>query len=155
MTTHDLAIIGCGPAGDKAATRAAYIGKRVAVIERAAELGGKCLRGGLPSKVLRDAALSYSGARRRLGDLFTTRSDTPVTMESLVRATEALCDAHVSRIQDGIDRHDIDLISGEARFVGPRELEVVDSAGGRRVNRGGQDHHRDRLAPGPAQFRAV
>jgi NAD(P) transhydrogenase len=130
---YDLVVIGCGPAGDKAATRAAYIGKRVAVIERAAELGGKCLRGGLPSKVLRDAALSYSGARRRLGDLFTTRSDVPVTMESLVRATEALCDAHVSRIRDGIDRHDIDLITGAARFVGRREVEVTGDAERRRL----------------------
>lgn len=132
MSHYDLLIIGCGPAGDKASTRAAYLGKRVAVIERAEELGGKCLLGGLPSKVLRDAALSYSGARRRLGDLFTTRSDAPVTMESLVRATETLCEAHASRIRAGIDRHDIDLIAGEARFVGPRELEVTGSGGDRR-----------------------
>lgn len=124
----DLAVIGCGPAGDKAATRAAYLGRRVAVIERADELGGKCLRGGLPSKVLRDAALSYSGVRRRLGDLFTTRSG-PVTMESLVKATETLCDAHISRIRAGIDRHGIELIGGEARFVDPHRLAITEPGG--------------------------
>jgi len=36
----DLIVIGCGPAGEKAGAQAAYFGKRVAVIERAASPGG-------------------------------------------------------------------------------------------------------------------
>jgi hypothetical protein len=34
--TFDLVVIGCGPAGEKGGAQAAYFGKRVAVIERAA-----------------------------------------------------------------------------------------------------------------------
>ena len=32
--TYDLVVIGSGPAGEKAATQAAYFGKRVAIVER-------------------------------------------------------------------------------------------------------------------------
>ena len=66
---YDLVIIGSGPAGEKAAVKAATFDKRVAVVERDWALGGACAHSGLPSKVLRDAVLSYTGARRRLGDL--------------------------------------------------------------------------------------
>ena len=46
----DLVVIGSGPTGEKAAVKAAYFGKRVAVVERFAVLGGECRKAGLPSK---------------------------------------------------------------------------------------------------------
>lgn len=53
-----LVVIGSGPAGEKAATQAAYFGKRVAVIEREPHLGGACINTGtLPSKTPRETAL--------------------------------------------------------------------------------------------------
>ena len=54
----DLVIIGCGPAGEKAGAQAAYFGKRVAIIERAPEVGGSCINTGtVPSKTLRETAI--------------------------------------------------------------------------------------------------
>lgn len=38
--SFDLVVIGCGPAGEKGAAQTAYFGKRVAVIERARDVGG-------------------------------------------------------------------------------------------------------------------
>jgi len=35
-----VAVIGSGPAGEKGAAQAAYFGKRVALVERSAEVGG-------------------------------------------------------------------------------------------------------------------
>ena len=62
----DLVVIGAGPAGEKAAVQAAYFGKRVAVVERAAEPGGAGVHTGtLPSKTLRETALYVSGYRAR------------------------------------------------------------------------------------------
>ena len=44
--THDLLVIGCGPAGEKAAAQAAaYFGKRV-VVEQAPEPGGAAVHTG-------------------------------------------------------------------------------------------------------------
>ena len=64
--TFDLVVIGCGPAGEKAGAQAAYFGKRVAVIERAADVGGSCINTGtVPSKTLRESALYFSGLKQR------------------------------------------------------------------------------------------
>src|SRR5580692_11249021 len=50
---YDLAVIGGGSAGFNAARAAAALGKRVAVIDGARELGGLCiLRGCMPSTTL-------------------------------------------------------------------------------------------------------
>jgi NAD(P) transhydrogenase len=121
---YDLAVIGCGPAGEKAAVRGAYLGKRVVVIERAPKLGGQCLRGGLPSKVLREAALSYSGARRRLGDLFRSAPGHRLPMEWFAEASAALCDDHVARAERNLVKHEVTRVSGEARFLDPHTLGI-------------------------------
>lgn len=120
----DIVVIGCGPAGEKAAVRAAYLGKRVAIIERSVSLGGKCFSGGLPSKVLRDAALSYSGARRRLGDLFRTAPTHRLPMEWFTTATASLCDAHAARAGDSLERHGVRLVRGAATLRSKHEVEV-------------------------------
>ncbi|MCH9275819.1 FAD-dependent oxidoreductase [Bifidobacterium amazonense] len=50
---YDIAIVGAGPGGYSTALRAAQLGRRVALIERDATLGGTCLnRGCIPSKAL-------------------------------------------------------------------------------------------------------
>jgi NAD(P) transhydrogenase len=47
---YDLIAIGSGPGGQRAAIQAAKLGKRVAVIERTAGVGGVCVRTGtIPS----------------------------------------------------------------------------------------------------------
>src|SRR6187431_393811 len=63
---YNLVVIGSGPAGEKGAAQAAYFGKRVALIERDAGLGGASVNTGtLPSKALRETALYFSGLRQR------------------------------------------------------------------------------------------
>ena len=56
---YDLIVIGSGPGGYVAAVRAAELGKRVAVVERA-EAGGVCLNWGcIPTKALVKSAQVY------------------------------------------------------------------------------------------------
>src|SRR6202166_1251881 len=63
---YDLVVIGSGPAGEKGAAQAAYFGKKVALVEKAAALGGAAANTGtLPSKTLRETALYLSGFRQR------------------------------------------------------------------------------------------
>src|SRR5258706_14235094 len=63
---YDLIVIGSGPAGEKGAAQAAYFDKRVAIVERAAEVGGAGINTGtVPSKTLREAALYFSGLLQR------------------------------------------------------------------------------------------
>ena len=66
MADFDLLVIGSGPAGEKGAAQAAYFGKRVALVDQAAEPGGGAVHTGtLPSKTLREASLYLSGHRQR------------------------------------------------------------------------------------------
>src|SRR5260370_41327938 len=65
MQHYDLVVIGGGPAGEKGAAQAAYFGKKVAIVEQSPQLGGACINTGtLPSKSLRESALSFSGLRQ-------------------------------------------------------------------------------------------
>src|SRR5712671_3203179 len=62
----DLVVIGSGPAGEKGAVQAAYFGKKVALVEKAPEVGGASVHTGtLPSKTLREAALYVTGFRKQ------------------------------------------------------------------------------------------
>ena len=63
MRHYDLAVIGSGPAGQKGAIQAAKLGKRVVVIEKDGYVGGVALNTGtIPSKALREAAMTLTGA---------------------------------------------------------------------------------------------
>src|SRR5690625_5114157 len=56
----DIAVIGSGPGGYVAAIRAAQLGKKVAIIEKA-ELGGICLNWGcIPTKALLKSAQVFN-----------------------------------------------------------------------------------------------
>jgi NAD(P) transhydrogenase len=123
---YDLVVIGAGPAGEKGAAQAAYFGKRVALIERDDALGGAaCNTGTLPSKTLRETAVTLSAFRSRdlYGlDLSLRRQITVQDLllrESAVKATERL------EIAANIKRHEIELFTGEASFLGPNAVEVM------------------------------
>ena len=63
---YDLIVIGCGPAGQRAAIQAAKIRKRVAIIDRREVVGGVCVNAGtIPSKSFKEAVLFLSGYRQR------------------------------------------------------------------------------------------
>ena len=63
---YDMLVIGSGPAGHHAAIQSAKLGKKVAIVERRAVVGGTVIRAGtLPSKTLREAILYLSGFRQR------------------------------------------------------------------------------------------
>ena len=47
---YELAVIGSGPAGQKAAIQGAKLGKRVAIIDRADCVGGICIHHGADSE---------------------------------------------------------------------------------------------------------
>jgi NAD(P) transhydrogenase len=125
----DLVVIGSGPTGEKAAVKAAYFGKRVAVVESFPVMGGECRTAGLPSKVLREAALSYSGARRRLGDLFHVTPGEPMRMQSFLHACDQMCATHADRVVGNFERHGVTCLRGRARLIDVHRLVVTGADG--------------------------
>lgn len=64
--SFDLIVIGSGPAGEKAAVKAAYFGYEVALIEKENRYGGAGVQTGtLPSKTLKETALYLSGVYQK------------------------------------------------------------------------------------------
>jgi NAD(P) transhydrogenase len=62
----DLAVIGSGPGGQKAAIMAAKLGHKVCVIDTKSMVGGVCVNTGtIPSKTLREAVLYLTGMQLR------------------------------------------------------------------------------------------
>jgi NAD(P) transhydrogenase len=127
----DLIVIGSGPAGEKGAAQAAYFGKRVALIERRAELGGAGVNTGtVPSKTLRESALYFSGLRQRglYGIDYSLREG--LTVAGFMHRKDAVVSAERAKIAANLSAHKIELIAGTARFEDAHTVNAVDQYGG-------------------------
>src|ERR1700724_743286 len=110
--TYDMLVIGSGPAGQRAAIQAAKLHKRVAIIERKSVLGGVCTNTGtIPSKTLREAALSLSGYRLRglYGASYTVTQN--ITMEDLLFRTDHVVRHELDVTQHQLIRNQVEVIT--------------------------------------------
>ncbi|MFO0918361.1 MAG: Si-specific NAD(P)(+) transhydrogenase [Planctomycetaceae bacterium] len=123
---YDLLVIGSGPSGQKGAIAAAKMGKRVAIVERKrTDLGGVCLHTGtIPSKTMREAILHLTGFRQRGVYTDQFRQKRKITMDDLRRKLSQVIQHELDIIHEYLDRNQIDLVSGEARFLDPNTVEV-------------------------------
>ncbi|MEQ8846363.1 Si-specific NAD(P)(+) transhydrogenase [Botrimarina sp.] len=125
MKHYDVICIGTGPAGQKGAIQAAKLGRTVAVIEKNPVVGGAQVNTGtIPSKALREAVITLTGADKRnlLGASYRAKKD--VTVADLVGFSQQIIRHEWELIGSQFERNHIDLIWGHARFVGPHEIEV-------------------------------
>jgi NAD(P) transhydrogenase len=128
----DLCVIGSGPGGEGAAMRAAKAGRKVAVVERYASVGGSCTHWStIPSKALRYAVrqwveFSTSPLWRELG-LKVPR----LTFPQLLRSAQTVIEKQVALREGFYERNHVDLVHGRARFVDPHTVEVEDERGAR------------------------
>jgi NAD(P) transhydrogenase len=133
----DVLVLGSGPAGEKAAIQAAKLGRRVAVIERGDCLGGNCLHTAtIPSKTLRETILYIAGVRQRSLYGIQTTLGKHVTIEDLLRRKDAVIRGQVEVLEQKLDRNDVTLVQGNARFLDPHRVEVTESGGRRQEVRG-------------------
>jgi NAD(P) transhydrogenase len=127
----DLVVIGSGPAGEKGGVQAAYFGKKVALIERAPAVGGACVHTGtLPSKTLREAALYVTGFQHRNLYGMTLDIDRDASLRQLMGRLHAVTKQQVSQIGRNLDRHRIEVLTGEAEFTGPHTVTVRPTGAG-------------------------
>jgi len=130
MYDYDWLVIGSGPAGEKGAVQAAYFGKRAAVVEKQPKLGGACVNTGtLPSKTLRETALYLSGWRQREMYGMSCQLRQGVSVPELMCRQDPVLGTECDRIQRNLDRHKVDLLSGEATFLDEHTIELVPADG--------------------------
>jgi NAD(P) transhydrogenase len=123
---YDLAVIGSGPAGQKAALNAAKLGKRVALVERQDCVGGVCIHTGtIPSKAIREAVLHLTGIRERAlyGDSYAVKQD--IHMDDLLYRARHVVKTEVDVIRSQMSRNGITVLVGHAAFADPHTLRVT------------------------------
>lgn len=133
----DAVVVGTGQGGKPLAGDLAESGRRTAVVERD-RVGGTCVvRGCTPTKTM-VASARVAHLAGRGPEYGVKTGSVSVDMETVRRRKRDIVDDFVEGSRKGLEQHDIlELIPGEASFVGPREL-AVESDGGRRPLRGEQ-----------------
>lgn len=130
-TTYNLLVIGSGPAGQRAAIQGAKLGKRVAVVERKAVVGGVCINTGtIPSKTLREAVLYLTGYRERgmYGASYAVKQN--ITIADLLFRANHVMTHEVEVVRSQLMRNRIDVLSAEAAFLDPHTIRLHYLVGG-------------------------
>ena len=119
----DFAVIGSGPAGQKAAIQAAKLGKSVVIIEKGICPGGNCLNSGtIPSKSLREAILDLTRYNER--SFYGASCLREVTINDLNYRLNTVLEAERTVLLRQFKKNNIRYIQGAARFLGPNQLQV-------------------------------
>ena len=130
---YELAVVGSGPAGQKAAIQAAKLRKRVVLIERRRELGGSSLNvGTIPSKTIREAVLYLSGLHQRQLYGQDYRVKTKIAIGDLSARVRHVVERERAVVRDQLQRNHVDIVLGTARFVDPHTFAIEEREGGER-----------------------
>lgn len=133
MDKFDLIVIGTGPAGEKAAVKAAYFGHKVAIIEKEAAYGGAGVNTGtLPSKTLKETALYLSGKYDK--GLYGVDRDLEgdTTVDTFMYRKNWIIKTESEEVRQNLLRHGVEIFHGTASFVdantvkvqGPKEVTI-------------------------------
>jgi len=127
---YDAIVIGAGPAGWSAALQGSKLGLRVAVVERAAVVGGNCIHWGtVPSKTLRETIQKIVAVRDAGALGVRSAPSKRMSIHDLMRHKDAVTDQQTRTIQNFLDRNHIDVLAGGASFVGPERIRVANASG--------------------------
>ena len=120
----DIVVIGSGPGGYVAAIRAAQLGKKVGIIEKA-ELGGICLNWGcIPTKALLKSAqvFKYFNHAEEFG--FNKPNDLTYEFGNIVQRSRGVADTMSKGVQFLMKKNKIEVIKGEAKIRPGKKVMV-------------------------------
>lgn len=131
---HDLVVLGCGPAGERAAIQAARAGHSVVVVESAPVVGGTRVNWGtIPSKTLRESALFIDSLTRNRLEGVSCQVAERITVSDFMFRQRAVVQRELELINATLDRHRITVLHGHGRLCGPHHVEVLLEGGGTKV----------------------
>ena len=120
----DLIVIGSGPGGQKAAIQGASAGLKVALVDRERKVGGTCVHHGtIPSKTLREAALTITTLRRN-ADVFDFNLKDNMEVSTLMRRLDSVLGSYTDFIAEYIRSHGISYFHGRAAIVDANTISL-------------------------------
>jgi dihydrolipoyl dehydrogenase len=128
---YDVVVIGSGTGGYVAAIRAAQLGLKTAVVERAPVLGGTCLNWGcIPTKALLEHAHALKVAQNWKDWGLTIGDAAAQTIGLDMHQVQGRKDKIVKQINGGVEflfkKNKIDWIKGSGRLAGKGTVEITD-----------------------------
>jgi NAD(P) transhydrogenase len=126
MKSFDLIVIGSGPAGEKAAAKAAFFGHSVALIEKAEKYGGAGIQTGtLPSKTLRETAVYLSGVYQKGIFGIDKSMGRTVGVQDFMYRKNVVQHTMNQAVEHNLDKHKIVVFHGEAQFKDDHHVHIV------------------------------
>jgi len=123
-TSHyDLAIIGSGQGGTPLAGAFARAGKRTALIERV-HVGGTCINEGCTPTKTMVASARIAHLTRRAADYGVHCGEVRVDLGRVRERKQEMVSTFRNGSERGLERAGVELIRGQARFVGDRRIDV-------------------------------
>ena len=121
---YDAIVIGAGQAGGPLSTALAQAGWRTAIIERI-HVGGTCINEGCTPTKTMVASARVAYLARRAADYGVRTGPVTVDMTVVRKRKRDIVDSFRNGSQKRIEStKGVDLLMGEARFIGPKVLEV-------------------------------
>jgi len=126
-TEYDVVVIGSGTGGYVAAIRAAQLGLRTAVVERAPTLGGTCLNVGcIPTKALLEHAHALKVAQAANEWGLTIGQAVAIDMGQVQTRKDKIVKGLTGGIELLFKKNKIEWIKGSGRLAGKGKVEVTD-----------------------------
>ncbi len=123
MTAYDIVVVGSGPGGYVAAIRAAQLGFKTAVVERA-ELGGICLNWGcIPTKALLKSAEVFTHVKHA-AQYGVVAGDFKPDMAAIVARSRGVAETMSKGIAYLLNKNKVDVVAGEGRVKPGKQVEV-------------------------------
>lgn len=128
---YEIAVIGSGPSGQRAAIQSAKAGKKIVVIDnRIQKPGGVSLHTGtIPSKTLREAVLYLKGLKRKYVYGSSRFSRSKVELQDLTEKVESILSYEIKVIERQFKRNNVDVFYGDASFIDKNNIIVKDEDG--------------------------
>ncbi len=121
----ELVVIGGGIGGYSSAIRAAQLGLRVRLVERAETLGGTCLNVGcIPSKALLESSERYAQAQTEFASHGLNFEGLRFNLDLMLARKRGIVEQLTTGIAGLLKKNRVHVVRGAAKFVGPRRLEV-------------------------------
>jgi len=120
----DIVVIGSGPGGYVAAIRAAQLGFKTAIVEKA-ELGGICLNWGcIPTKALLKSANVFEYINHA-ADYGINVKEASVDFKGMISRSRGVADGMSKGIQFLMKKNKIEVIFGEAKIAPNKKIKVT------------------------------